>query len=308
MLPFGTLPDHDVTVEVAYSSLNYKDALSARGNRGVTRSYPHTPGIDAAGRVVASRDPAFEPGDEVIVTSYDLGMNTPGGFGARIRVPGAWVVPMPAGLDARSAMVLGTAGLTAGLALDALLRQGLTPASGPVLVTGASGGVGSLAVALLARLGYEVCAGSGKSHAHDLLRRLGATRILERGELSQRTARALLTSEFAAAIDVVGGATLENILKRLDRGGVVAACGLVQSPELQLTVFPFILRGVSLLGIDSAECDAATRLRLWQQLAGDWAFDAEPLVTEVALLDLEPWIGRILAGEVMGRVLVNLGG
>jgi putative YhdH/YhfP family quinone oxidoreductase len=302
------LPEHDVTIEVAYTSLNYKDALSARGNRGVTRSYPHTPGIDAAGRVVASRDPAFAPGDEVIVTSYDLGMNTPGGFGERIRVPGAWVVPLPVGLGLRTAMALGTAGLTAGLAVDALVGRGLEPGHGPVLVTGASGGVGSLAVALLAHLGFEVVASSGKAAAHELLTELGASRVVDRSTLSDRNARPLLPRVYAAAVDVVGGATLENVLKQLDQGGAVAACGLVQSAELQLTLFPFILRGVALLGIDSAECGRAQRLRVWERLAGAWAFDPEPLVTEVTLDELDPWIDRILAGEVTGRVLIRVPG
>lgn len=300
-----SLPDHEVTVRVAWSSLNYKDALSARGRSGVTRSYPHTPGIDAAGRVLASRDPAFAPGDEVIVTSFDLGVNTPGGFGGRIRVPSEWVIPLPAGLDARRAMALGTAGLTAALALEALLGHGITPEGGPVLITGASGGVGSLAVALLAGLGFEVHASSGKTAAHPLLTRLGAARIVDRGTLAERVARPLLPRDLAAAIDVVGGATLENVLKRLHRGGAVAACGLVQSAELRLTLFPFILRGVALLGIDSAEADRKSRLRAWRRLASEWAFDPEPLTTEVPLGEIDPWIERILAGGVTGRVLVR---
>jgi alcohol dehydrogenase len=302
------LPDHDVTVEVAYTSLNYKDALSARGNRGVTRRYPHTPGIDAAGTVITSRDPAFAPGDEVIVTSYDLGMNTPGGFGERIRVPAGWVVPLPEGLALRTAMVLGTAGLTAGLAVEALLGHGLEAGLGPVLVTGASGGVGGLAVALLAHLGFEVVASSGKPAAVELLSGLGAARVVDRSALSERNARPLLPREYAGAVDVVGGATLENVLKQLDRGAAAAACGLVQSAELQLTLFPFILRGVALLGIDSAECGRAERLRVWERLAGPWAFDPEPLVTEVTLDEIDPWIDRILTGSVTGRVLIRVAG
>lgn len=305
-LEMDTLPAHPVTVEVAYSSLNYKDALSATGNPGVTKTYPHTPGIDAAGRVLASEDERFRVGDEVIVTSYDLGMNTPGGFGERIRVPAEWVVPLPEGLSLREAMVLGTAGFTAGLCVDALLERGLKPEDGPVVVTGASGGVGSVAVVLLAHLGFETLASTGTEAAHGWLRALGAADSLPREALAEPSERPLLKSRFAGAVDTVGGETLTNVVKSLRYRAAVAACGLVGGPKLSLTVFPFILRGVSLLGIDSAECPMPLRRRVWEKLAGDWKVDLSKITDEVSLEDLEPKLDAILAGRTEGRVLVRV--
>ena len=305
-LPQETLPDGELTVQVAYSSLNYKDALSATGNPGVTKSYPHTPGIDAAGTVRASRDARFNVGDEVIVTSYDLGMNTPGGFGELIRVPAAWAVPLPEGLSLREAMALGTAGLTAGLCLDALLNHGLTPDGGPVVVTGASGGVGSVAVALLARAGFETVASTGTEAAHGWLRDLGAAAIIPRQELSEPSPKPLLKSRFTGAIDTVGGEVLTNVVKSLRYRGAAAACGLVAGPELHLSVYPFILRGVSLLGVDSAECPPDVRRRVWEKLAGDWRVDLSSVTHEIALDGLDKAIDKILAGQTQGRVLVKV--
>lgn len=301
-----TLPDHALTVRVAYSSLNYKDALSATGNPGVTKDYPHTPGIDASGTVLESRDPRFTPGDEVIVTSYDLGMNTPGGFGEIIRVPAEWALPLPQGLSLREAMVLGTAGLTAGLCLEALLEHGLAPEQGPVVVTGASGGVGSVAVALLAKLGFETLASTGTEASHGWLRALGATDIVPRDELATASERPLLRARFAGAIDTVGGEPLSNIVKSLEYRASVAACGLVAGPQLSLTVFPFILRGVNLLGIDSAACPMDLRARVWKKLAGVWKVDLTPATREVTLSELSPVIDEILKGETQGRVLVKV--
>ena len=300
-----TLPEHAVTVAVAYSSLNYKDALSATGNRGVTKTYPHTPGIDAAGRVVASSDARFGEGDEVIVTSYDLGMNTPGGFGEYIRVPADWVVRLPAGLSLREAMVLGTAGLTAAMCVDALLGQGLTD---PVVVTGSSGGVGSLAVALLAKLGYHVIASTGSEGAHAMLKELGAAEILGRHELSEASERPMLKSVYGGAVDTVGGRTLQNLVKSLKGGASVAACGLVGGPDLSLTVYPFILRGVNLLGSDSQNLALSKRQALWERLAGEWRLDnLEKITTEVGLEDLDAAVDAILKGETRGRTLVRVG-
>ena len=298
------LPDHAVTVRVAYSSLNYKDALSARGHPGVTKDYPHTPGIDAAGVVLDSQDDRFAPGDEVIVTSYDLGVNTAGGFAERIRVPGDWVVPMPSGWTARDAMAHGTAGLTAGMAVRALASWGVDASEGLFLATGASGGVGSIAVALLAKLGAEVVAVTGTTEAHDLLRRLGAARIEPRKAFSAPVERPLGRGTYRGAIDVAGGPTLANIVKQLEVGGAVASCGMVQSPDVALSVFPFILRGVALLGIDSEKAPWERRREVWEALAGPWRLDLEDVVTDVALADLDPWIDRILAGETIGRVRV----
>lgn len=298
------LPDHEVLVRVEYSSLNYKDALSARAHPGVTKAYPHTPGIDAAGIVVDSRDDRFRPGDEVIVTSYDLGMNTPGGFGERIRVPADWIVPLPDGWSTKHAMALGTAGLTAGLAVQALARWGVTPQGGAFVVSGASGGVGISAVALLASLGAEVVAVTGTEDAHALLRSLGAARIEPREAFAEPTNRPLARGAYRGAIDVAGGATLANIVKQLEVGGAVASCGMVQSADVTMSVFPFILRGVALLGIDSEKASLAARSEVWEAFAGPWRFNLEDAVTDVHLDQLDPWIDRILAGDTVGRVRV----
>lgn len=304
-LPVDALPEGAVTVRVHYSSLNYKDALSASGNPGVTKRYPHTPGIDAAGMVEASSDPRFRAGDEVIVTSYDLGMNTPGGFAELIRVPGDWVVPLPAGLSLREAMALGTAGFTAALALEALERQGLQ--AGPLLVTGASGGVGSVATALLAKLGHEVWAATGSPEAHELLRTLGAGRTVARDELAEPSPRPMLKGLYGGAIDTVGGETLANVVKQLAPHASAAACGVVGGAELKLTVYPFILRGVNLLGVDSQSCPMPRRVELWRKLAGPWKLDLEPLTTEIGLEQLGDYLARILKGQTRGRVLVRVG-
>ena len=303
------LPDGEVLIEVAYSSLNYKDALSATGNPGVTRNFPHTPGIDAAGTVVESSAPDFAPGDEVIVIGFDLGMNTSGGFGQRIRVPAGWAVPMPDGLDVRSSMILGTAGFTAALCVDKLEAAGMTAAAGPVLVTGATGGVGSVAVKLLAKLGYEVHAGTGKADRHDYLRRLGAGVVVPREDLTAGSDRPLGRETWGGVVDTVGGAILVNALKSLRYGASLAACGLVASPEIPATVFPFILRHVNLLGIDSVELPLADKAGIWTKLAGPWKLDGlDELVEPLTLDTLSGAIDRILAGEMVGRGLVDLNG
>ena len=301
------LPPGDVLIDVEYSSLNYKDALSAIGNPGVTRTYPHTPGIDAAGTVVESSSNLFAPGAAAIVCGYDLGMNTPGGFGQRIRVPVGWVLPMPEGLDARSAMILGTAGFTAALAVDRLEAAGMQPDDGPVLVTGATGGVGSVAVALLARLGYKVHAATGKVSSYQFLIDLGAANVIWRDELLQSPDRPLLKAEWGGAIDTVGGPILFNAVKALRYGASLAACGLVASPKFSATVFPFILRGVNLLGIDSVELPLVRKADIWRKLAGPWKLDRlDTLAFPLTLDNLSVAIDRILAGEVVGRGLVDL--
>lgn len=305
--PLSNLPDGDVLVRVAWSSLNYKDALSATGHPGVTKKYPHVPGIDAAGTVVESRSSDWKRGDEVIVTSYDLGQNTWGGFGQYIRVPAAWVVRRPHGLGARESMILGTAGFTAALSLMALAQHGIKPDAGEVVVSGASGGVGSLAVALLAHGGYRAVASTGKECAHELLRQLGAARIVGRGEVLDASDKPLLATRWAGAIDTVGGQTLATILRSLNRGGCVAACGLVGGIELPLTVYPFILRAVGLIGIDSAECPYDRRVQVWQQLAGDWkAEKLDLLASEITLEQLPEQIDRILGGHAVGRVVLRM--
>ncbi|MEZ5492127.1 MAG: YhdH/YhfP family quinone oxidoreductase [Gammaproteobacteria bacterium] len=301
------LPAGEVLINVHYSSLNYKDALSASGNKGVTRNYPHTPGIDAAGTVVESSDGVFSPGDEVIVIGYDLGMNTAGGFGQYIRVPAGWVVARPADITLRESMILGTAGFTAALCVEKLLMNGLEPAQGEVLVTGATGGVGAIAVAILHKLGYPVVASSGKAEQQSFLEALGASRVVDRQQLTEESKRPLLKEEWAGAVDVVGGQTLVNIMKSLRYGSSVACCGLVGSPNLPATVFPFILRGVNLLGVDSVNLPLATKARVWERLASEWKpAGLEALCHEIGYDDLQASLQTVLQGQAVGRMVLNL--
>ena len=301
------LPAGELLIDVRYSSLNYKDALSATGNPGVTRKFPHTPGIDVAGTVVASDDPAYRKGDEVVAIGFDLGMNTPGGFGQRVRIPSGWAVPLPKGLTLEESMVLGTAGFTAALCVHKLEHSGLRPASGPVLVTGATGGVGSVAVALLQRLGYEVAAVTGKPEQRAFLERLGATQVLERAALLEGADRPLLKEQWGGVIDTVGGAMLFNALKSLRYGCSLAACGLVASPEIPATVYPFILRHTNLLGIDSVQLPLDQKREIWGKLAGPWKLDdLAALKQPLTLESLSDAIDRILAGKMVGRGVVDL--
>jgi acrylyl-CoA reductase (NADPH) len=301
-LALSDLPQHPVTVRVEASSLNYKDALSAAGRPGVTRQYPFVPGIDAAGEVVESSDEGWREGDRVIVTSYDLGMNTPGGFGEFIRVPAAWPVAMPPSWDAATAMAYGTAGLTAALAAAALERAGARPGRGPVAVTGASGGVGTIAVALLAASGHEVIAVTGRPAAAERLRALGARETWGREQLEAGGSKTLLRPDLMAAVDVVGGDPLAQLLKRVQPGGAVAAVGNVAGGELVTTVYPFILRGISLLGIDSATCPRAEREAAWARLAASHLDQAlHGSLRDVDLDGLEPHLAALLDGGIDGR-------
>ena len=301
------LPEGDVLIRVGYSSLNYKDALSASGNKGVTRKYPHTPGIDAAGIVVSCANANFSEGEEVIVIGYDLGMNTAGGFGQYIRVPSSWVVPCPEGLTLRQTMVLGTAGFTAALCIEKLLANGLTPKDGEVLVTGATGGVGIVAVALLAKMGFEVIASTGKEKEKAFLQKLGAKGVIDRSEYSKGTSQPMLKERWSGAVDVVGGDTLFNIVKSLKYGASVAACGLVQSPMFQASVLPFILRGVNLLGVDSVVLPLETKKRIWSLLASDWKIvDLDKIAKEIHLEDLPDSLRQVKKGQAVGRFLLNL--
>ena len=303
------LPPGDVLVRVAYSSINYKDLLSATGNRGVTRRYPHTPGIDAAGVVEESDNGQFRPGDAVIVTSYDLGMNTAGGFGQFIRVPAEWVVPLPAGLSLRESMVYGTAGFTAALSIMALVENGLTPDSGEILVSGATGGVGGLAVAMLSKIGFKVAAVNGHVDQSDYLRQLGAGRVIEPVEAVVGKERPLLKAAWAGSVDSVGGDLLATTLKSTAAYGVVACCGNAQSADLPINVYPFILRGVRLIGIDSQNCPMPVRRKAWEQIAGPWKIDqAEAMVEEVALADIDRVIENMLARRRRGRTVVKVQG
>jgi len=300
------LPAGEVLVRVHYSALNYKDALSSIGNKGVTRNYPHTPGIDAAGVVASSEHPDFNEGDEVLVTSYDLGMNTDGALAEYIRVPAGWVIPLPEGLSLKQAMMFGTAGLTAGLMINTLVENGLQPDQGPVLVTGATGGVGSLAVAILARAGYSVSAVTGKPEAADFLKSLGASEVLGRDEIID-TERPMLKERWAGVVDVVGGDMLASALKATRYGGTVTCAGLVGSPQLNTTVFPFILRAVSLVGIDSAECPMGPRRAVWDKLAGEWKPEClETLTTEITLDQVQEKLAGLLQGKAKGHYVVKL--
>ena len=301
------LPDGDVLIRVQYSSLNYKDALSAIGNKGVTRSYPHTPGVDAAGTVADSRVDAFKKGDEVLVTGYDLGMNTSGGFGQYVRVPAGWVVPLPRGLSLKESMIFGTAGFTAGMGI-LFLTERVKPEDGPVLVTGATGGVGSVSVAVLAKLGYTVAAVTGKPSEAAFLNGLGASQIVARADAADTSGRPLLKAQWAGVLDTVGGEILATAIKSTHPWGTVTCCGNVASPDLPLTVFPFILRGVRLIGIDSQNCPMDVRLKVWEHLAGAWKVDGlYDLCTEIGLKGLNENIDLILKGLQKGRVVVNLG-
>jgi acrylyl-CoA reductase (NADPH) len=301
------LPAGEVLVRVKYSSLNYKDVLSASGNKGVTRQYPHTPGIDAAGIVEDSRSPDFKPGDEVIVTSFDLGMNTPGGFGQYIRVPAAWVVKRPAGLSLRESMIYGTAGLTAALSVYRLVGGGVTPDQGKILVSGATGGVGSVAVSILAKDGYQVAAVSGRTETHDYLKKIGASEIVSAEAATDQSGKPLLKPLWAGSIDTVGGPLLATTIKSVQYGGVVTCCGNVASPDLPLTVYPFILRGITLIGIDSQNCPMPTRVQVWQNLATIWKLpNLEELATETTLEGLNDQIERILKRQHKGRTIVKL--
>ena len=301
------LPAGELLIEVQYSSLNYKDALSANGNPGVTRNFPHTPGIDAAGIVKESASEHFSVGDVVIVTGYDLGMETDGGLAEFIRVPATWAVALPAGLSARDSMVLGTAGLTAGLCVSKLLMAGATAADGKVVVTGATGGVGSVAVALLAKLGFQVVASTSKVSQHDLLKSLGASEIIDRETLAEAQRKPMLKPQWQNAVDCVGGDTLVNLLKSLERSGSVACCGLVGSAVLPATVLPFILRDVNLLGVDSVEIPLARKQHIWEMFSKEWKLAClDQLATEIQLEQVPEYLDKIIKGENIGRTVVRI--
>lgn len=300
------LPAGDLLIRVHFAGLNYKDGLSASGHKGITREFPHQPGIDAAGIVVSDSTSTFAEGDEVICTSFDLGMNTAGGFGEYIRVPASWCVPLPEGLTLEESMIHGSGGYTAALALYKMEQNGQKPEMGPICVTGATGGVGSLAVALLAQAGYEVIASTGKPEEHAYLQSLGATDIIDRHEVNDESGKPLLRPKWAGAIDNVGGNTLSTLLKCCGRNGSVASIGLVASPELQTTVYPFILNGVNLLGIESANTPLEIRAELWRRLANQWSVrQLHDIKTVISLEDLDKYFDLIIKGNTRGRVVVK---
>lgn len=300
------LPDHDVLVQVHYSSLNYKDALSASGSPGITKSYPHTPGIDAAGVVAWSKDSRYSKGDNVIVTSYDLGQNTPGGFGEYIAVPGDWIVPLPKTLSLKESMILGTAGFTAAYGVKKIVDQEVAPDDGEVLVTGATGGVGSLAVAILSKIGYKVVAVTGKQNQISFLKKMGAAEVIDRTSATDTSDSPMLSSRWIAVIDTVGGKMLDAVLRQTAHNGVVACCGNILGGRLETSIYPFILRGISLMGIDSGNCLMSDRAEIWKQLSTEWKpAELDTFHRESTLTNLPAEIEKMLEGQQTGRVLVN---
>lgn len=301
------LPDGDVTVAVEYSTLNYKDGLCLTSGGGLVRSYPHVPGIDFAGTVEASDDPRYRPGDKVVLTGWRVGEVHWGGYATRARVRADWLVPLPEGLSTRQAMAVGTAGFTAMLAIMALEDHGLVPGAGEVLVTGAAGGVGSVAVAILARLGHEVAAVTGRPETAAYLQGLGASRIVPRADLAETVKRPLESETWAGCVDAVGGPMLARVLGQMKYGASVAAVGLAGGAALPATVVPFLLRGVNLLGIDSVMRPHADRVRAWNRLAQDLPLDRlEAMVRPATLAELPALGAQILKGQVQGRVVVDV--
>ena len=296
----------DVLIKASYSSVNYKDALAATGTGKILRRFPLIGGIDVAGVVASSADSRFRAGDEVLVTGYDLGVASDGGYAGYVQVPAGWVVPMPHDLTAFEAMALGTAGFTAGLAIVRLEQNGLRPQNGTVVVTGSTGGVGSIAVAALARLGYDVAAITGKEEAHEYLRQLGAREVLSRGTLEMGT-RPLEKARWAGAVDAVGGDMLAWLTRTTDAWGCIASTGLTGGVELHTTVMPFILRGVSLIGIDSGSCPMEIRAEVWRRLATDMKpNNLAAIAKEISLDGLPDAFATLLAGKARGRFVVNV--
>jgi len=306
-LTLDQLPEGDVTVAVEYSTVNYKDGLCLTSGGGLVRNYPHIPGIDFAGTVESSDDDRYKPGDKVVLTGWRVGEAWWGGYSQKARVKADWLVPLPDTLSAKDAMAVGTAGLTAMLSVIALEKQGLKTGGKPVLVTGAAGGVGSVATAILANLGYEVAGVTGRPETADYLKSLGAIQIVAREEINETVKRPLESELWSGCIDAVGGAMLARVLGQIEYGGSVASVGLAGGANLPATVIPFLLRGVNLLGIDSVMRPFADRIEAWQRVATDLPMDKLHDMVVPATLDDLPQLGKdILAGQVRGRVLVDV--
>ena len=300
-----SLPENDTLIKVKFSSLNYKDALSASGNKGVTRNYPHTPGIDAAGVIEKTTGSKFKIGDEVIVTGYDMGMNTSGGFGEYIKVPESWIVKKPDNLSLSESMAFGTAGLTAGLCLRKLLLHGLKPEDGEVFVSGVTGGVGIISLMLFSKIGFDVTAITGKTDQADLLKSLGAKKIIDRNELDLDLISPLQKPIYAGGIDAVGGKILSNLICSTSQRAAIACCGMVGGISLDTSIFPFILRGLSLFGIDSAESLLETKEEIWNNFATDRKLEnIDQNINNISLEDLPREIEKILKGDQVGRVRI----
>ncbi|OAI40722.1 quinone oxidoreductase [bacterium SCGC AG-212-C10] len=304
------LPPGEVTVNVEWSSVNFKDGLASAANSAVIRKYPMVPGIDLAGTVIESTDTRYTAGQPVIVIGYETGVSHPGGFAQKARVPANWVSPTPAGLTTKEAMALGTAGFTAAMSVEAIQKHGITPASGPVLVTGATGGVGSTAIAMLSNLGYTIAASTGKEAEHEYLKSLGATEILTREEVSAESTRPMESERWAAVVDPVGGSTCAYALRTTKREGIVALSGNTGGFPVATTVLPFILRGITLAGIESVQYPIAERIRLWHRCATDLKPRGllDSIAHETNLDGLSDALTQILGGQIRGRVLVNTQG
>jgi alcohol dehydrogenase len=301
------LPENDLLIDVHYSSLNYKDAMSASGNKAISRYFPHTPGIDAAGVVVSDKSGTFSPGDEVLVFGYDLGMNTSGGLGQKISIPANWAVLRPNTLTLKEAMTYGTGGLTAALCIEKLEKMGAKPSDGAVAITGATGGVGSISIALLKQLGYEVLAFSGKPEQSDKLKVLGANEVLARDSILEVKDALAGKPKWAHAIDTLGGDYLTGLLKQLKPGGGVASVGLAASPQIAMSVIPFITRGVSLLGVDSVFIPLDDKKHIWHRVATDMKLpNLESYQQEISLNDTPEYLDKFLKGQVVGRYVVNV--
>jgi putative YhdH/YhfP family quinone oxidoreductase len=304
-IPMDVLNPEQVLVQVFYSSLNYKDALSSSGHRGITRNFPHIPGIDAAGIVINDPTGKFKAGSQVIITGYDLGMNSHGGLCEYVSVPSNWIIKLPSGLTLEKSMQLGTAGLTAGMAMMALQQNGIVPSLGPIVVSGATGGLGMCSILLLKHLGYKVIAITGKKGLHGFLKSIGVDEIIDREEFLLETSKALYSMRFSGAIDTVGGDTLIKILKSLEAGGSVAACGMASGVELNLQIYPFILRGARLLGIYSADSPLELKQKIWSKLAKEWCFSIDKIVKTISLEEAPEIMQDMLAGKISGRYLVK---
>jgi acrylyl-CoA reductase (NADPH) len=300
------LPDNDVLVKVSWSGLNYKDALSASGNKGITRKYPHTPGIDAAGIVVSSKSGLFNEGEEVIITGYDLGMNTSGGFAEYINVPSQWVVKRPKGISLQESMIIGTSGFTAASGIFEFIEHGIKPESGEILVTGATGAVGSMAVAMLSKAGYQVVAASGKAEAEEWLIKQGATRIIGRKEVDDNSGKGLLPGKWAAVLDTVGGNILSTAIRSTKDRGIITTCGMIASNMLNVSVFPFILRAVKLIGIASAETPMERRLEIWNLIQSLRPDSLTDITRTINLDDTPNELQMMLQGKQTGKVLVRI--
>ena len=299
--------ENEIVIKVTYSSLNYTDALSSIGNPGVTRNFPHITGIDVAGTVYESTSNIFKMGERVLVTGYDMGMNTHGGHAQFVKVPASWVARIPDSISDKEIMTFGTAGLTAALSINELIANGVKPENGPVLVTGATGGVGSIAVSILSKIGFNVVAISGKKEKIDYLKRIGASEVILRDTFNEESKKPIMNEKYIAVVDTVGGEILANALKYIKYDGVATCCGLTSSHELNTNVFPFILRGIRLIGIDSVECKLEKKQAAWEKLASKWKINTlDSIINEITLYEIKDAYKLLLSGKAVGRYVVKI--